>query len=67
MAIKAISVTAIPMIFRLIDSLIMVKYLSSTSRVRKHIRDVAAEISAIDHRSMATDWRNGTCNFFRTR
>jgi hypothetical protein len=48
MAIKTISVTAIPMIFRLIDSRIMVNRSPQTLEILKHIRDVAAAISAID-------------------
>ena len=64
MAIKVISVTAIPMIFRLIDSRIIAVALLKL-RGRKLIRDIAAAISAIGHRSTAADWRSGSCNLMR--
>src|SRR5882724_686044 len=55
MAIKTTSATAIPMIFRLIDSRIMLNALPQPPRVHKHIRDVAGVISAIDGRPIATE------------
>jgi hypothetical protein len=43
------------MIFRLIDSRIMLNALPQPPRVHKHIRDAAGVISAIDGRSIATE------------
>ena len=51
----ATSYSPIPMIFRLIDSRIMLNALPQPPRVHKHIRDVAGAISAIDGRSIATE------------